>query len=212
LLNECAAEQLESDKQPHPGAKVRPEFDTRKTLANDARMDLMCINELGIDLVTKIFSEIGTRLCRFTNVKRFCSWLGLCPSTRISGGQAPSACTKCSADCARQAPCLAASHLSWGDTVLGAFYRRWHTHIDKRRANRTIAHKLARLVYVTLTRKEGFVAQGRQKPEEQPRQRSIVAVKIAARSSDSRQIPRKNPHGLHYHRFCFLIEDDAYGT
>ena len=58
-------------------------------------MDLTRINGLGVAAVMKILSEIGPDLSRFANVKHFCSWLGLCPGTKISGGkvlsQAPSA-------------------------------------------------------------------------------------------------------------------------
>ncbi|KJK21835.1 transposase, partial [Burkholderiaceae bacterium 16] len=37
--------------------------------------------------VMKLLSEIGPDLSRFTSVKHFCSWLGLCPGTKITGGK-----------------------------------------------------------------------------------------------------------------------------
>lgn len=73
-------------KTPRAGSKARAVFDVRQHLANWAGADLTRINGLGLDSVMKILSEIGTDLSRFANVKHFCSWLGLCPATKISGG------------------------------------------------------------------------------------------------------------------------------
>lgn len=52
--------------------------------------------------------------------------------------------------------------------------------MDKPRANTAVAHKLARMVYFMLTRGEAFVDQGQQHYEQQPRQRSIAALKRRA--------------------------------
>ena len=41
----------------------------------------------------KTASEVGPDLSRFANVKHFCSWLGLCSTTKISGGKVLSAKT-----------------------------------------------------------------------------------------------------------------------
>ena len=83
-----------------------------KTLANWAGVDLTRINGLGVAAVMKILSEIGPDLSRFANVKHFCSWLGLCPGTKISGGKVLSAKTKRSANRVRQALKMAAMSLS----------------------------------------------------------------------------------------------------
>ncbi|KJK15434.1 transposase, partial [Burkholderiaceae bacterium 16] len=121
--------------------------------------DLTRINGLGVTVVMKLLSEIGPDLSRFGSVKHFCSWLGLCPGTKISGGK------------------VLSSH---SDSALGAFYRRLCARMDKPRANTATAHKLARLVYFMLTRGEAFVDQGQQRYEDQQRQRSIAALKRRA--------------------------------
>jgi len=180
LLAQCAAGEVDLGKQPRDGTKARAEFDARQALANWAGVDLTRINGLGLDSVMKILSEIGPDLSRFANVKHFCSWLGLCPSTKISGGKVLSARTKRSANRARQAFRMAAMALSRSDSALGAFYRRLCTRMDKPRANTATAHKLARMVYFMLTRGEAFVDQGQQHYEEQQRQRSIAALKRRA--------------------------------
>jgi len=128
----------------------------------------------------KIVSEVGPNLSRFANVKHFCSRLGLCPGTKISGGKVLSAKTKRSANRVRQALKIAAMSLSHSDSALGAFYRRLSGRMDKPRANTATAHKLARMEYFMLTRGEAFVDQGQQRYEEQQRERSIAALKRCA--------------------------------
>ncbi len=162
------------------GSKLRRHFDVRQTLANWAGVDLTRINGLGLTNVMTILSEIGPDLSRFEGVKHFCSWLGLCPATKISGGKVLSARTKRCVNRVRQALKMAAMSVSHSDSALGAFYRRLCTRMDKPRANTATAHKLARMVYFMLTRGEAFVDEGQQKYEDQQRLRSIASLKRRA--------------------------------
>lgn len=180
LLGELGQREVHLGKAPRAGSKLRMEFDVRQTMANWAGVDLTRINGLGAAAVMKILSEIGPDLSRFANVKHFCSWLGLCPGTKISGGKVLSAKTKRSANRVRQALKMAAMSLSHSASALGAFYRRLCSRMDKPRANTATAHKLARMVYFMLTRGEAFVDQGQQRYEEQQRERSIAALKRRA--------------------------------
>jgi transposase len=167
-------------KPPRAGSRTRAIFDLRQTLADWAGVDLTRINGLDVTSVMKILSELGPDLSRFANVKHFCSWLGLCPATKISGGKVISASTKRSANRVRQTLKLAAMSLSRSQSALGAFYRRLCTRMGKTSANTAAAHKLARLVYFMLTRGEAFVDQGQQRYEEQQRERSVAALKRRA--------------------------------
>ena len=180
LLNKLGQAQIDLGKAPRAGSKLRAEFDVRQILANWAGVDLTRINGLAATTVMKILTEIGPDLARFETVKHFCSWLGLCPATKISGGKVLSSGTKRSANRARQALKMAAMSLSHSDSALGAFYRRLCGRMDKPRANTATAHKLARMVYFMLTRGEAFVDQGQQHYEEQQRQRSVAALKRRA--------------------------------
>ena len=180
LLGELGQRKVDLGKAPRVGSSSRAEFDARQTLANWAGVDLTRINGLGLAVVMKILSELGPDLSHFANVKHFCSWLGLCPGTKISGGKVLSAKTKRSANRVRQALKMAAMSLSHSDSALGAFYRRLCSRMDKPSANTATAHKLARMVYFMLTRGEAFVDQGQQRYEEQQRQRSIAALKRRA--------------------------------
>ena len=180
LLRALGQRNVDLGKVPRAGSKTRQEFDARQTLANWAGVDLTRINGLGLAAVMKILSEIGPNLSRFETVKHFCSWLGLCPGTKISGGKVLSAKTKRSANRVRQALKMAAMSLSHSDSALGAFYRRLCSRMDMPSANTATAHKLARMVYFMLTRGEAFVDQGQQRYEEQQRLRSIAALRRRA--------------------------------
>lgn len=161
-------------------SKNTPSFDLRTALARWAGVDLTRINGLAVSSVLTILSEIGPDLSRFANVKHFCSWLGLCPGTKISGGKVLSARTRRSTNRVRQALKMAAMSLSRNSSALGAFYRRLCARMDKPRANTAVAHKLARMVYFMVTRGEDFVDRGQQQYEEQQRQRSVAALKRRA--------------------------------
>ena len=180
LLDARSTAKVDIGKLPRAGSKARTEHDIRQRLANWAGVDLTRINGLGVTVVMKLLSEIGPDVSRFASVKHFCSWLGLCPGTKISGGKVLSSGTKRSANRARQALKLAAQSLCRSESALGAFYRRLSARMDKPKANTATAHKLARMVYFMLTRGEAFVDQGQQRHEEQQRQRSITALKRRA--------------------------------
>jgi len=145
LLSQLGQAKVDLGRVPRAGSKTRAEFDIRQTLANWAGVDLTRINRLGLATVIKILSEIGPDLSRFVSVKQFCSWLGLCPGTKISGGKVLSAKTKRSTNRVRQALQMAAMSLSHSDSALGGFYRRLCARMDKPRANTATADKLARM-------------------------------------------------------------------
>lgn len=152
----------------------------RPNPARGPGVDLTRINGLGLTAAMKILTEIGPDLSRFASVKHFCSWLGLCPGTKISGGKVLSAKTKRSTNRVRQALKMAAMSLAHSESALGGFYRRMCARMDKPSANTAVAHKLARMVYFMMTRGEAFVDQGQQRYEDQQHQRSVAALKRRA--------------------------------
>jgi transposase len=124
LMHERGGHHVDLGTVPRAGAKLRSNFDERLRLANWAGADLTRIKGLGVCTVLTLLSEIGPDLSRFASVKHFCSWLGLTPGTKISGGKVLSSGTKRSANRARQALKMAAMTLSHSESALGAFYRR----------------------------------------------------------------------------------------
>jgi transposase len=115
-------------------------FNARLALASWAGVDLTRINGISEGAALTILSEVGPDLSRFASVKHFCSWLSLCPGTKISGGKLLNARTRRSANRVRQALKMAAMSLARNDSALGAFtvacvpawtshgpIQRWHT-------------------------------------------------------------------------------------
>jgi transposase len=165
---------------PRAGTLAGQAYGLRQALADWAGVDLTRIDGLGVTAALKLLAEIGPDLSRFASVKHFCSWLGLCPGTKISGGKVLTAAIKRSANRAHQILKMAAMALSRSQSALGAFYRRLCTRMDKPRANTAVAHKLARMVYFMLTRGEAYVDKVQQHYEDQQRQRSIAALRRRA--------------------------------
>ena len=99
---------------------------------------------------------------------------------------------------------MAAMSLSHSDSALGAFYRRMSGRMDKPRANTATAHKLARMVYLMLTKGETFVDQGQQRYEEQQRERSSAALKRRAAALGFQINPTQVPASNRAQPFCFL--------
>lgn len=163
---------------PEPGrrrsrARNAPKFDVREHLFKICGVDLTRIDGIDVTTAMTIISEIGTDLGRFPTVKHFTSWLGLCPGTKISGGKVLGAATKRSVNRATQAFKLAAAALRSSKSALGAYYRRMCARMDKGKAVTAAAHKLARLVYLMLTKGEEYTDQGQQYYEERYRERVV---------------------------------------
>jgi transposase len=149
------------------------QFELRRALFRVCGVDLTRID--GIDLATalKVLAEVGPDLSRFKSTKHFASWLGLCPGTKISGGKVLSGASKRTANRLAQALRMAATSLRQSQSALGAYYRRLCARLDKAKAVRATAHKLARLIYTLLTKGTQYVDRGQDYYEERYRQRVV---------------------------------------
>lgn len=171
-----------------PGGKVRsggraknaPRFDVRRALFQMSGVDLTAIDGIEASTALTVLAEIGPDLHRFKSVKHFCSWLGLAPGTKISGGKVLSAKTIGSANRASQALRLAAANLRTSRSALGAYYRRMCARMDKPKAITAAAHKLARIIYTMLTQGQAYVDAGQDYYEQRYRQRVLANLKRTA--------------------------------
>jgi transposase len=154
-------------------ARNAPKFDLRTQLYRMCGVDLTKIDGIDVTTALAVLSEIGADMSRFASVKHFTSWLGLCPGTKISGGKLLSGNSKRTANRAAQALKLAAAALRTSQSALGAYYRRMCARLDKAKAVTAAAHKLARLIYMMLTKGEDYVDQGQDYFEERYRQRVL---------------------------------------
>ena len=162
---------------PPPNRRGRPrndaKFDLRRALHRACGVDLTRIDGIEVGTALKVIAEVGVDLSRFKSVKHFASWLGLCPGTKISGGKILSGASKRTANRLAQALRMAAVSLRNSQSALGAYYRRLCGRLDKPKAIRATAHKLARLIYNLLTKGEQYVDQGQDYYEERYQQRVL---------------------------------------
>lgn len=161
--------------------KSQPHFNMRAELKRLVGVDLTRIE--GIDALTafKVISECGTDFAAFPTRAQFCSWLGLCPNNRISGGKVHRRRTNPSANRAATALRIAAQSLHRSDSAIGAFLRRMRGKLGPPKAITATAHKLARLIYDLVTKGEEYVMQSQELYERQQadRERQALARRAA---------------------------------
>ncbi|OWY63729.1 hypothetical protein B7486_51415 [cyanobacterium TDX16] len=124
-----------------------PNFDLHQYLYKIAGVDFTLIDGLDALAVQTILSEVGLDPTRFKSVKHFCSWLGLSPSQKITGGKIKSSQTRTVVNRAANAFRIAAFSLTQSRSALGAFYRRLRSRLGAPKAITATAHKIARLFY-----------------------------------------------------------------
>jgi transposase len=154
--------------------------DLREELYRCTGVDLTAIEGLGVLTAQVVISEIGLDMTRWPSEKHFCSWVGLCPDNRISGGKVLSSHTRHVLNRVADALRIAAATLQGSKTALGAFYRRMKARLGAASAITATAHKLARIIYRLLKHGELYVRQGMEAYESKYRERLLHNLKKTA--------------------------------
>ena len=120
-------------------------------------VDLTAIPTIGVNTALTIASEIGPDFSAFPSAQHFCSWLGLAPGTRISGGKplpgrAPKVVNKVA-----QYLRMAAMTARRSQTFIGARHRGRPARKDAPVAITATARELACLIYTPVTRDETII-------------------------------------------------------
>ena len=176
-------------QQPLPPRKVgRPASkdqmqgqDMRQVLYRKFGSDLTAIEGIGVTTALVVLTEVGPDLNAFKTEKHFCSWLGLCPDKRISGGKVLSSRTRKVINRVSEALRMAAVTLERSQSALGGYYRRMKGRLGAAEAITATAHKLARLIYRLIKHGEAYVRQGLEAYEIQFRERRLHNLRKAAR-------------------------------
>jgi transposase len=170
--------------KPKPRPKRRansPRFDVRTALYYVVGLDLTEIEGVSELTALTVISEIGPGVSRFATVQKFCSWLGLCPNWKKTGGRVKSSRTRRGVNRAAQALRLAAQSLHHSKGALGGFLRRMKGRLGAQAALTATAHKLARIVYLALKHGMTYVRRSQEEYEAQMREKQIKAVRRRAR-------------------------------
>jgi len=117
----------------------------------------------GVSAITMgvLISELGTGaqiLEAFPSVARFCSWLGLCPDNRISGGRVLKAKTRAVANRVADALRMAAQSAAHSHCAIGDHARRMKARLGKAEGVTATAHKLARILYAMIATRTPYRA------------------------------------------------------
>jgi transposase len=168
----------------------QPTFDLRTHLYRISGVDFTPIDGLRVLTVQTILSEVGLDLTRFPRVKHFCSWLGLSPGSRITGGKFKSSQTRCVVNRAANAFAMAAQALKNSQSALGAFY------LGVPKAITATAHKLARIFYYLWTKGEAYVDPGVDYYERKYQERLVQHLTKKAHSIGFALIPQPDSPSL----------------
>ncbi len=146
-------------------------FDLRTELYRIFGNDLTQVPVIQSSTINVFLSEVGPSVERFENVKRFASWLGLCPDNRITGGRILSARTRDVKSRLPYARRIATQSLYRSQTVLGDYFRRMRARVGAPEAITATAHKLARILYYLVKNRCPYDASVFAKEEELHHQR-----------------------------------------
>jgi len=134
-----------------------PDFDVKTHMHRLFGTDLTEIDGIS-DLTTHVFfTEVGPDLSKFKTAGHFCSWLGLCPNNRISGGKILSSHTRPGSNRLAHALRLSANSLWNSKSYLGEYFRRMRARHGAPKAITATAHKLARIIFHLVKEQKAFL-------------------------------------------------------
>jgi transposase len=152
----------------------------RARLYGKLGVDLTAIESVGPTVALTVLTEVGPELAAFPTEKHFCSWLGLCPEHRITGGRLLSSRTRPVVNRLSDALRLAATALEHSASALGGYYRRMKRKLGAPQAITATAHKLARIIYRMLKHGEAYVRQGLEDYERKAHQETLNRLRRTA--------------------------------
>lgn len=151
---------------------------------------LPCVNESTAAL---LLAEIGTDMSRWKDWRHFGSWLALAPCTAQSGRKRRRVrrfLTRAAQILCRAVQCMALGKHTW----LASYYRRIRAKRGSKVAIKATAYKLAKLIYLVLTKGWEYVEQGIAKYEARVRQMRLQALNKLAKELDYVLIPKQLPN------------------
>lgn len=147
---------------------------------------LPCINE---STAAVLLAEIGNQMDRWKDWRHFGSWLGLAPCCAQSGRRRKREkryLTRAGLILCRAVQCMALGKHTW----LASYYRRIRAKRGSKVAIKATAYKLAKLIYLVLTKGWEYVEEGIAQYEQRIREQQLKVLNKLAKTLDFIVIPR----------------------
>jgi transposase len=163
--------------------------DLQKQMAQIFGKDLTklpCLNESTVAL---LLAEIGQDMSRWKDWRHFGSWMALAPSYAQSGRRRRREkryLTRAGQILCRAVQCMAVGKHTW----LASFYRRIRAKRGAKVAIKATAYKVAKLIYLVLTKGWEYVEEGIARYEERVRQMQLKVLKKLARTLKYDLVPK----------------------
>jgi transposase len=161
--------------------KNAPTVDMVGQLQRICGVNLMAVAGLNVLSVLMLIGEIGVDMSRWPSAKAFCSWLGLCPGTKISGGKKLSRRTRRVVNRVSILLRVVAVAVGRSNTWLGRFHRRKKAHLGAPKAVTATARKLACLIYHMLKYQDAYVPMDENAYEAKAREQRIRQLRHQAK-------------------------------
>jgi hypothetical protein len=143
-------------------------------------VDISLVDGMGVSLAQTVILECGTDMSKFPTDKHFCSWLGLAPKHKISGGKVLNNKTLKTKNRAGQAFRMAAQSVKQADCAFGVLYRRLRARLGPAQATVATAHAIARVVYRMLKYKVEYAPLSVNEYQKQYEEQQIKYIKKRA--------------------------------
>jgi transposase len=139
-----------------PTGKHDFSFNAQQAAYRVTGIDLAGIDGIGPNTALSFIGEIGFSLDAWPTAKAFCSWLGLCPNPKRSGGKHLGAMPT-SSNRASQILKNAAMGLKGAkNNPLSKYYARMALRHDHASAIKAVAHKMARIIYALFKNRTAY--------------------------------------------------------
>lgn len=119
-------------------------------------VDLCKIPAISETSAIEFISEIGIDTKKWRSLKSFTAWLNVVPNTKITGGKVISSKVMKKRNKAGQTLRMACSCLYSNKTPVGDYYRRMCYKYGGRGATLATSHKIAKIIYTMLDKKQEF--------------------------------------------------------
>lgn len=161
--------------------KNAPTVDLVAVLQRICGVNLMAVSGLNVLSVLMLLGEFGVDMSRWRSAKAFCSWLGLCPGTKISGGKVLSRRSRRVVNRAAVLLRVVAVAVGRSDSWLGRFHRRKKAHLGAPKAVTATARKLACIIYHMLKYQDAYVPINEAEYEEKAKAQRLVHLRREAK-------------------------------